>query len=189
MVVLWSPQARATQDLYNSNCTSCHSQATPTCNGCHAHGVHANSARNSINLIGTTDKASYSPGSTVMVTINGGYQSGWVRVVLLDQNLKELARKTCPGGVGGCTTSSFPVTLTAPAPATAGTYTWAVAWYGNNYDITGASFGSGNSSTLKAGYFTPDANNANHGFQTVALAAFTVATAPTQTIALNPASL
>jgi hypothetical protein len=187
--MLWTPQARATPSLYSSNCVSCHSAATNTCDGCHAHGTHSSGAKSDINIKGTTDKTSYSPGSTVTVTVNGGYETGWVRVVLLDQNLKELSRSSCPGGVGGCTTKSFPVTLTAAAPATAGTYVWAVAWYGHSYDITGASFGSGNSSTLKAGFFTPDASNSNHGYQTVALPAFTVSAASVPAIALNPASL
>ena len=188
-VMLWAPQARATLTLYNNNCVSCHSAATTTCDGCHAHGVHSSSAKSDINLSGTTDKASYTPGSTVKVTVNAGYRGGWARVVLFDQNLKELARSSCPGGVGGCTTSNFPITLTAPAPLTAGTYIWAVAWYGNSYDISGASFGSRNSSTLKAGVFTADANNSNHGYQTIALPAFSVSAASAPAIVLNPNSL
>src|SRR2546426_246241 len=187
--MLWAPQARATLTLYNSNCVGCHSAATTTCDGCHAHGVHSSSAKTDINLGGTTDKATYAPGSTVKVTVNAGYSGGWVRVVLFDQNLKELARSSCPGGVGGCTTSKFPITLTAPAPMTAGTYIWALAWYGNNYDIRGASFGSGNSSTLKVGFFTADANNPNHGYQTIALPAFSVSAASAPAIVLNPNSL
>src|SRR5439155_1139877 len=188
-VMLWAPQARATLTLYNNNCVSCHSAATTTCDGCHAHGVHSSSAKSDINLSGTTDKASYTPGSTVKVTVNAGYRGGWARVVLFDQNLKALARSSCPGGVGGCTTSNFPITPTAPAPMTAGTYIWAVAWYGNRYDISGASFGSGNSSTLKAGFFTADANNSNHGYQTIALPAFSVSAASAPAIVLNPNSL
>jgi MYXO-CTERM domain-containing protein len=188
-VTMWVSQAQATPTLYSSNCAGCHSQTTNTCDGCHAHGTHSSSAKSNINVAGTTDKTSYAPGSSVKVTVNGGYQSGWVRLVLFDQNLAELARSTCPGGTGGCTTTAFPVTLTATAPTTPGTYIWAVAWYGHNYDINGASFGSGNSSTLKAGYFTPDVNNTNHGYQTVALPAFTVSAASGPVIALNPTSL
>ena len=151
--------------LYTSNCASCHSTSstTPTtCNGCHFHGEHSSTAASDINLKGSTNKTSYAPGETVTVTINAGYRTGWVRALLFDQNLKELGRSSCAGGLGGCTTSAFPVTLTATAPSAAGTYVWAVAWYGNQYDISGASFGSGNSSTLKAGFFTPDANNSGH---------------------------
>ena len=188
-VALWAPQARATLTLYNNNCVSCHSSATTTCDGCHAHGVHSSSAKNDINLAGTTDKVSYAPGSPVKVTVNAGYRTDWVRVVLFDQSLKEIARSSCPGGAGGCTTSVVPVTLTAPAPATPGTYIWAVAWYGNNFDINGASFGSGTSSSLKVGFFSADVNNPNHGYQTVALPAFSVTTASTPAIVLNPTSL
>jgi len=189
-VVLWAPQARATLTLYNNNCVSCHSTATTTCDGCHAHGVHSSDAKTDINLTGRTDKVSYVAGSPVKVTVNAGDQTGWVRVVLLDQNLKELARKSCPGGTGGCTTSATPITLTTPAPATTGTYIWAVAWYGNDFDTNGASFGSGTSSSLKVGFFSADVNNPNHGYQTVALPAFTVSAASAgPAITLEPASL
>jgi len=194
IILLWAAQARATSSLYTSNCASCHStsSASPTtCNGCHFHGEHSSTAASDINLRGSTDKPSYAPGETVKVTINGGYRTGWVRALLFDQNMKELARSSCPGGLGACTTSVFPVTLTAPAPAAAGTYVWAVAWYGNQYDIAGGSFASGNSSTLKVGFFTPDPNNSGHGSQTVALSSFTVTAPPAQApaIALNPTSL
>ena len=192
IVMLWAAQARATPSLYTSNCASCHSTSstTPTtCNGCHFHGEHSSTAASDINLKGSTNKTSYAPGETVTVTINAGYRTGWVRALLFDQNLKELGRSSCAGGLGGCTTSAFPVTLTATAPSAAGTYVWAVAWYGNQYDISGASFGSGNSSTLKAGFFTPDANNSGHGTQTVALPAFTVSAPQEPAIALNPTSL
>jgi len=157
-----------------SGCESCHDPSVGTCNGCHAHGTHSSAAMDDINIVGTMDASSYAPSATVTVTVKGGWQSGWVRVLLLDHNLNELARSSCPGGKGGCTTSVFPVILSAPAPATPGSYSWAVAWYGNQADMSGASFGLGASSTLKVGYFTPDANNANHGYQTVALPSFTV---------------
>ncbi|HTP51855.1 MAG TPA: hypothetical protein VMK42_14265 [Anaeromyxobacteraceae bacterium] len=157
-----------------SGCESCHSPTVQTCNGCHSHGTHSSVSMEDINVAGTTDAANYAPSATVRVTVNGGWQSGWVRVLLLDHNLTELARSSCPGGMGGCTTSVFPVTLTAPAPVAPGSYTWAVAWYGNQADKAGGSFGAGTSSTLRVGYFTPDANNANHGYQVVALPSFTV---------------
>jgi len=157
-----------------SGCEACHDPSVGTCNGCHSHGTHSSLAMNDINIVGTTDATSYGPSSTVTVTVNGGFEYGWVRVLLLDQNLNELARSSCPGGKGGCTTSAYPVTLAAKAPPTPGTYTWAVAWYGNESDISGASFGQGTSSSMKVGYFTPDPSNPNHGYQTVALAPFTV---------------
>src|SRR5439155_581192 len=46
-----------------------------------------------------------------------------------------------------------------------------------------------NSSTLKAGFFTADANNSNHGYQTIALPAFSVSAASAPAIVLNPNSL
>src|SRR5256885_11830 len=192
IVMLWAAQARATPSLYTSNCASCHSTSstTPTtCNGCHFHGEHSSTAASDINLKGSTNKTSYAPGETVTVTINAGYRNGWVRALLFDQNMNEVARGSCPGGLGGCTTSASPVTLAATAPSAAGNYVWAVAWYGNQYDISGASFGSGNSSTPQAGFFTPDANNSGHGTQTVALPAFTVSAPQVPAIALNPTSL
>jgi P pilus assembly chaperone PapD len=188
LFLLGSLPAVAHPSFYVSQCTSCHSTTTTTCNGCHSHGTHSGSAKSDINITGTTNKSSYAPGETVTVTINGGYRTGWLRAVLLDQAMGELARSSCPGGMGGCTTTGYPATLTAPAPSTPGTYVWAVAWYGNKYDASGASFGSGTSATLKAGYFTPSSNT-NHGFQTVALPAFTVASASAPAIAVSPTSL
>jgi hypothetical protein len=150
----------------SQGCSGCH--ATPvvaTCNGCHAHGTHPTSAKNTLNISGITNKSSYAPGETVTVTINGGYRTGWVRVVLYDQNTVELARSTgTASGMGSSAT--FPATLTAPAPATPGTYTWKVAWYGNQYDASGAAFGTS---------WTPDPTNPNHGYEIVSMAAFTVA--------------
>lgn len=187
--MLHAPGAAAYSSYYTSNCTTCHSATVTTCNGCHSHGTHSSTAKTDINVAGTLNKTSFTPGETVSVTITGGYRNGWVRAVLVDQQGAELARSSCPGGQGGCTTSVYPVTLTAPAPTTPGSYTWAVAWYGNQFDASGASYGSGTSATLSAGFFTPDPGNPNHGFQTVALQAFTVKAAAAPTIALAPASL
>ena len=137
-----APPAAAISSYYTSNCSGCHGTTVATCNGCHAHGTHADSSKSSINVGGTLNKTSFAPGETVTVTVNGGYRTGWVRVVLFDQTGRELARSSCPGGMGGCSTSVYPVTLTAPAPTTAGSYAWMVAWYGNQFDASGASTGS-----------------------------------------------
>jgi hypothetical protein len=188
-VSLFAAEARATSSLYSSQCASCHSATVTSCDGCHAHGAHSTSSKNDINITGKTDKTSYLPGETVKVTVNGGYKNAWVRTALFDQTLKQIALTSCPGGQGGCTTSVYPTSMTAPAPTTPGSYVWAVGWYGHKYDITGASFGSGNSTALKIGYFTPDTGNANHGYQTVAVSAFTVTASAAPAIALNPASL
>lgn len=191
--------ARAHQTYYASSCAACHGSAVDTCNGCHAHGTHPSATKDSIDVAGTLDATSYAPGATVTVTITGGYRAGWFRALLLDQGMAELARSSCPGGMGGCTTTGYPVTLTAAAPSTPGTYRWNVAWYGNvQVEASGASFGSGTSSMLQAGAFTPDPNNPNHGWQVVALPELTVTggTPPpppppsgAPAIALEPASL
>jgi uncharacterized protein (TIGR03382 family) len=187
--LLWAPAARAFSSFYTANCTSCHSATVTTCNGCHSHGTHSSSAKTDINVAGALSKTSYAPGETVSVLITGGYRTGWIRALLFDGGGNELARSSCPGGMGGCTTSAYPVTLTAPAPTTPGTYTWAVAWYGNQFDASGASFGSGTSTAIQPGYFTPDPNNPGHGYQTVALQPFTVAAPAAPSIALSPPSL
>src|SRR5512147_3253342 len=78
--------ARAFPSYYDSNCSACHGTTTAggvqTCAGCHSHGTHPDSNKNSLNVTGTTDKSSYAPGERVSVTINGGYRSGWVRTFL-----------------------------------------------------------------------------------------------------------
>lgn len=173
-----APAVRAESGFFTSNCAGCHSGVSSTCAGCHAHGTHSGSSKSDINLTGRTGKTSYAPGEAVAVTINGGYRSGWVRAILFDQNMKELARSTGKTGEGGG--ASFPVTLSAPAPTAPGTYTWNVAWYGNKYDIGGARFGT---------RWTPDSGNANHGMEVVSTNQFTVTGTATPDINLNPASL
>src|SRR5512138_1972695 len=135
-----SPNAEASSSYYTTYCSSCHGTTTSTCNGCHAHGTHSSSAKTDLNVKGTTNKTSYAPGETVSVTITGGYRTGWVRAILYDQNMVEKARSTGPTGEGGG--AAFPITLSAPAPATAGTYTWNVSWYGNQYEKSGGFFGA-----------------------------------------------
>ena len=171
--LLEGTDAMASSSYFTSNCAGCHAApVVATCNGCHAHGTHSTSAKSDINVAGTTNKSSYAPGETVSVTINGGYRTGWIRAVLYDQTSKEVARST--GTASGMVSSTiYPATLTAPAPATAGTYTWKVAWYGNKYDKATPFLGTG---------WTPDPTNANHGYQIVNMASFTV-TAPGDTTA------
>jgi hypothetical protein len=165
---LLTTKAFSQSGYYTSQgCSGCHLTTPTTCNGCHAHGTHPSSAKSSINVAGATNKASYAPGETVSVTITGGYKSGWFRAVLLNQNSVEIARSTGnDSGMGSSTT--YPATLSAPAPATPGTYTWKVGWYGNMYDKAGAAFGAG---------WTPDATNPDHGYEIVSTNSFTVAAA------------
>jgi hypothetical protein len=81
----------------------------------------------------------------------------------------ELARST--GNDSGMGSSAiYPVTLSALAPAVPGSFSWKVAWYGNQYDAAGVILGPG---------WMPDANNPNHGYEIVNITApFTVAAAP-----------
>ena len=178
------PKADAFSSLYDANCTGCHG-TTVTCNGCHAHGVHSSSTKSDLNLTGTTNKMTYAPSETVSVTINGGYRTGWIRAILYDQNMVELARSTGTvpaGAIAPCCGPGYPITLTAPAPTAAGTYTWNVAWYGNQFDASGGFFGPS---------WTPDPGNPEHGREIASTNSFTVAVTPvpTPSIALNPASL
>jgi hypothetical protein len=180
----WAPKAQAFPSLYDANCAGCHG-TTQTCNGCHAHGVHSDSTKSDINVTGTTDKTTYSPGETVSVTIDGGYRTGWIRTILYDQDMVELARSTgsvATGAIAPCCGPEYPVTLTAPAPDTGGTYTWSVAWYGNAFDASGATFGPN---------WTLDTNNPGHGQEIVSTNSFTVVETPVTapSISLNPSSL
>jgi hypothetical protein len=175
-------EVRAESGYYSSNCGGCHTGVSSTCNGCHGHGVHSSTAQSDINLKGATGKSSYAPGETVAVSISGGYRNGWVRAILFDQNMKEVARSTGPNGKGGG--ASFPITLSAPAPTTPGTYTWNVAWYGHKYDLTETG-----GRTVFGARWTPDAGNSNHGMEIVSTNQFTVTGTAVPDVNLNPASL
>jgi hypothetical protein len=170
--------ATATATLYAANCTSCHSATVTTCNGCHAHGTHASSAKTGINVAGATNKTSYAPGESVTVTVTGGYRTGWIRAYLYDENMVQLAISTGPNGDGGG--SGYPVTFTAPAPSTTGSHIWNVAWYGNQFDAGGGTFGT---------RWTPDPNNPGHGREIVSTNAFSVVAAAAPAIALSPGTL
>ena len=165
--MFWIPKANAESGYYGTNCSSCHGSTPTTCDGCHGHGTHSSSAKNNINITGTTNKTTYAPGETVSVAMDGGYRNGWVRAILYDQNMVELKRST---GL------AFPITLTAPAPMAAGTYTWNVAWYGNKYDKSSPFFQPTCTSTLTTNCWKPS-TNANHGEEIRSINSFTVAAA------------
>jgi hypothetical protein len=119
-------RAAAHPSYFTDSCASCHSNDTPTCNGCHHHRgtLHA-----------TADLATYAPGGLVTVTLAGGTEHGWIRGLLYDQNGTQIAIRTGPTGTGDDGLANpvvFPVTLQAPAPTTPGDYTWQAAWFGNN---------------------------------------------------------
>lgn len=116
--------AHAKPSYFTSRCASCHAApVVATCNGCHQHGGK--------NLGAVTDKPSYAAGETVTVTLSGGSKSGWIRAALYDENDNLLAESTGnDSGMGGST--FFPAILSAPAPLTAGSHTWTMAYFGND---------------------------------------------------------
>jgi hypothetical protein len=87
--------------------------------------------------------------------------------------MSELARSTGPSGQGGG--AGYPITLTASAPMTGGTYTWNVSWYGNMYDKSSPFFQSTCSSSLTTNCWKPS-TNANHGEEIRSTNTFTVTT-------------
>jgi hypothetical protein len=118
------------QFFTDRGCTGCHAPpaVVATCNGCHHHGNSGLSA--------ATDKTSYTPGETVTATLSGGSESGWIKAILYDHNNVQIAVSS--GTASGKTNSTtFPAPLSAAAPTTPGTYTWQMAYYGNQ-DGTGA---------------------------------------------------
>ncbi len=187
-----TPTADAQSGYYGTNCQSCHGTAS-TCNGCHAHGTHASSAKTGVNITGTTNKTAYTAGETISVTINGGYRNGWVRAILYNQTMTQVAISKGTIAAGATAPSggaAFPITLSAPAPTVAGTYTWNVSWYGNKYDASGAYFQPNCSSSVTTNCWKAS-TNANHGEAIVATNSFTVSTGCTRnapTVTFNTAS-
>jgi hypothetical protein len=120
-----APEAMAQSSYFSARgCTMCHSApTTATCAGCHQHSGTLSATKNK-----TT---AYAPGETVSITLTAsGARSGWIGVRLYDQNGTEIARSSGnQSGMGGSAT--YPATVSAPAPATAGTYTWKISYFGN----------------------------------------------------------
>jgi len=110
----------------NRGCTDCHSAPTAsTCAGCHEHSGSLTATKNK-----TT---AYAPGETVTITLtSSGARAGWIGVRLYDQTGAEIARSAGnQSGMGGSATFGALSAVSAPAPATAGTYTWRIAYLGN----------------------------------------------------------
>ncbi|HIJ88619.1 MAG TPA: hypothetical protein HPP97_13230 [Desulfuromonadales bacterium] len=122
---LQGTEALAQSSYFSSRgCVNCHSTpVAATCAGCHQHSGTLTATKNK-----TT---SYTPGETVTITLSSsGARSGWIGVRLYDQTGAEIARSSgSQSGMGGSAT--YPAVLSAPAPATAGTYTWRIAYFGN----------------------------------------------------------
>lgn len=132
-------EAQARSTFFNSRgCVACHDTPTAaTCAGCHHHSGR---------LAATKDKATcYAPGEKVTITLTAsGPLTGWIGARLYDQAGEEIARSAGPqSGTGSSTT--FPAVLSAPAPARPGSYTWRIAYFGNqngmaNGDVHGDKF-------------------------------------------------
>jgi membrane-bound inhibitor of C-type lysozyme len=123
---LQGTNALAQSSYFSSRgCIDCHGTPVVTsCNACHYHGNRS--------LQATTGKTSYAPGETVSVTLTtGSTRSGWIKAILYDQTGAQVAVSSgSASGMGASTT--FPATLTAPAPMMNGIYTWKMAYFGNS---------------------------------------------------------
>ncbi len=131
VVMIFALSAFAYPSLFDERCLSCHSDDSPTCDGCHEHRGA---------LVTNADQDSYLPGEDLSVILNGGEMYGWIRARLYDENdlLVDLATgPTGTGDDGGGGDVTFPVTLTGVAPTEPGTYTWEAAWFGGNVSGTG----------------------------------------------------
>ncbi len=155
--------ASAVSSYYTSQgCSGCHGATPTTCNGCHQHGPSG--------LAGSLSATTLTPGQGFNVSVTAGSRSGWWRAAVLD------AANNVVGQVS--MTASGTATVAVTAPATAGTYTWKAAWYGNQYGGP-------------SGAWVADPGNSNHGYRTVTLPAFTVAAvqAPAPVAGLSAATL
>lgn len=116
--------AAAEPQFYTARCAGCHSNDSPTCNGCHEHRGNVQAYLNA---------TVYAPGDPLSATITGGQEYGWIRGILYDHNDVVVALATGPTGTGddgGAGDVVFPVTLNTTAPTAAGDYAWEAAWYG-----------------------------------------------------------
>ncbi len=142
-----------TSTAADKNCFTCHSPSPVTCNGCHGHGTHGTSVKDSMNLVATADKTSYAPGDDISVTLTGGYKaSGWVRVNVYDsKGVLLVSNKTdCPHNASSyAATCDLPVTLKTRAQA--GMTNLYVAWMGNEYDEPNAIKGAPLTSVIGVG--------------------------------------
>jgi len=180
-----------TQNAVEKNCSSsnCHNASPITCNGCHAHGTRSTIQSSAMNLVATTDKASYAPGDDISVTLTGGNSqvgsTGWVRVKVYASNGTELVSNAanCPHNAASYTViCSLPVTLTTRAVA--GMTSLYVGWMGNEYDPAGVA-GAPITSTIGVGKRA--ASQARHVEEVVLTNTFSVAdSTPTPTPTPTP---
>ncbi len=131
LILVVAMPAGAYPNLFDSRCMGCHSDDTPTCNGCHEH-------RGSLSAFTSADV--YAPGDPLSITLDGGQQYGWIRAILYDDANVVQAIATGPTGTGddgGTDDIEFPTTLNATAPGVNGTYVWQAAWFGGNTSGSG----------------------------------------------------
>lgn len=121
----WGTKAEARSSFFTSRgCVACHiAPTTATCAGCHHHSGKLSASRNK--------SACYAPGETVTITLTAsGALSGWIGARLYDETGEEIARSTgTQSGTGS--SANFPAVVSAPAPASPGTFTWRIAYFGN----------------------------------------------------------
>ena len=171
-----------TQNTVDKNCSSsgCHNASPTTCNGCHAHGTRSTIQSSAMNLVATTDKASYVPGDDISVKLMGGNSqvgsTGWVRVNVYDSNGTPLVSNSteCPHNAASyAAICSLPVTL--KTRAVAGMTSLYVGWVGNEYDPGGV-VGAPITSTIGVGKRA--ASQARHVEEVTLTNTFSVAEAP-----------
>jgi hypothetical protein len=124
LIGVWT--AGAYPSFFDSRCSSCHSNDTPTCDGCHEH-------RNTVSAAINVDTVP--PGDPIVITMNGGSQGGWIRGLLYDENdnlIMDLGGPTGTGDDGAGDPVTFPVQFATSAPLIEGDYIWEVAWFGGN---------------------------------------------------------
>jgi len=123
--------AQAYSSFFTSRCSSCHSDDTSTCNGCHHH-------RGAISATANADV--YAPGDPLTVTLDGGNRTGWIRGILYDHNSMVVALEMGPTGTGDDGLGNpviFPVDLETFAPQAVGEYAWEAAWFGHQGNVGG----------------------------------------------------
>lgn len=118
----------ALEELWESLCSTCHSDDRPTCAGCHNHGLI---------LDATPHKSLYRPGELVRIQFRGGNKYGWLRALLYDESGNELFRATGPTesgddarGLAVADSVTFPVELVGVAPSEPGEHAWRAAYFG-----------------------------------------------------------
>ncbi len=183
--------AAARDTYFSPNCGSCHTVANPTCNGCHLHGVHGDIVKSGVepfNLTAKTDKTSYVGGEAIVISLEGGNMGdfkGWVGVRIYDSAGVEVTRKQAqldcaPYPTVAGTRCDLPMKLSIPAKE--GWTRLYASWAGNQYDRSGAVFGSVIGASFGAGRraLRDGSGNqvANHIEEIVATGTFSVSPAP-----------